>query len=249
MPGSKAQPIRILVADDDELLCAGVTAVLARRRNYSVCGVAANEGRVTEMVEQTKPQLLLLDLFLGHRDGIILIKDLSNRFPQLRILVLSDRDHETFAGRALQAGASGYLMKSASARQLLAAIDQVLRGEVYLAPRDRLLSQHAAVELKAEAVGSLRKLTDRELHVFQLIGLGLGTSSIALELGLSRKTIECYKERIKNKLGYADARALATGAQEWLSQSEDSYPSRAPFEAKPDKNRGQPPIRARRRSR
>lgn len=249
LPGARPKSlVRIVIADDQELLRTGIATVLARQRRYSVCGFAANERRALELAEQTKPQLLLLDLFLANRDGIALIKELSGRFPQIRILVLSDRAEETLAARALRAGASGYVMKSASAAQLLEAIEHVLKGKVYIAPRDRLLSQHGSVRLRAGAKATLRTLTDRELHVFQLIGLGLGTSSIARELGLSRKTIEYYKERIKNKLTYADAGALARGAREWLSEANET--DRTPAASQINKkDRGKPPMRHRRRPR
>jgi two-component system, NarL family, response regulator NreC len=222
---TKPRPPRILIADDHELFRTGVASVLSRSRKYAVCALANDEREVFKLSGETQPELLLLDLFLGNRDGIALIKDFSGRFPEIGILVLSDRLEPTFAERVLEAGASGYVMKSASSKQLLEAVKQVLRGQTYVTPRDRLLSQHSSVDLPQEAEADLRTLTDRELHVFQLIGLGLGTGRVAVELGLSRKTIEGYKERIKNKLGYANANALSMGAEEWFSGANGTRPS------------------------
>jgi DNA-binding NarL/FixJ family response regulator len=210
---------RILIADDEELVRTGVATVVSRDGKYAICGMADDERRTTELVERTQPELLLLDLFLGHRDGLALIKDLAIRVPKMRILVLSDRDEHTYAQRALDAGASGYMMKNASAEQLLRAIESVLEGKIYLSDRCRLRAQ-LPLERRHHAKDSVGKLTDRELHVFRLIGTGLGTGRIAQELGLSRKTIETYREHIKLKLGYVDGQVLIKSAVVWCRRAQ-----------------------------
>jgi DNA-binding NarL/FixJ family response regulator len=212
---------RILIADDEELVRTGVATVVSRDGKYAICGMADDEQRTTELVERAAPELLLLDLFLGHRDGLALVKDLANRFPKTRILVLSDRDEQTYVQRSLQAGAAGYIMKSASAEELLGAIDYVLKGKVYLTDRCWLRA-HLPLERRHHAHDRVEKLTDRELHVFRLIGAGLGTGRIAQELGLSRKTVETYREHIKLKLGYADGQVLIKSAVAWIDRAQNS---------------------------
>ncbi len=80
---------RILIADDEELVRTGVATVVSRDGKYAICGMADDERRTTELAERTQPELLILDLFLGHHDGLALVKDLANRFPKTRILILS----------------------------------------------------------------------------------------------------------------------------------------------------------------
>jgi DNA-binding NarL/FixJ family response regulator len=201
------------------LIRTGVATIVSRDGKYVVCGLADDGRGTVELAERTQPELLLLDLFLGHRDGLALIKDLAIRVPEMRILVLCDQEEHTYAQRAIEAGASGYLMKNASAEQLLRAIDSVLEGKIYLSDRCRLHAQ-LPVERRHKAHDIVSTLTDRELHVFRLIGARLGTGRIAQELGLSRKTIETYREHIKVKLGYSDGKELSKGAIAWAAQAE-----------------------------
>ena len=210
---------RIVIAEDEELIRTGVATIVSRDGRYAICVMADQERGTIELVERTQPELLLLDLFLGHRDGLALIKDLAIRAPEMRILVLCGQEEHTYPQRAIEAGASGYLMKNASAEQLLHAIDAVLEGEIYLSDRFRLRA-HLPVERRHRAHDSVEKLTDRELHVFRLIGAGLGTGRIAQELGLSRKTIETYREHIKLKLGYADGQVLIKSAVAWIDRAQ-----------------------------
>lgn len=196
-----------------------MATIVSRDGKYVVCGLADDGRGTVELAERTQPELLLLDLFLGHRDGLALIKDLAIRVPEMRILVLCDQEEHTYAQRAIEAGASGYLMKNASAEQLLRAIDSVLEGKIYLSDRCRLHAQ-LPVERRHKAHDIVSTLTDRELHVFRLIGARLGTGRIAQELGLSRKTIETYREHIKVKLGYSDGKELSKGAIAWAAQAE-----------------------------
>ena len=155
--------------------------------------------------------MVILDLMLGDSDGLALIKFLKAVAPQIAVLVISLHDETVYAPRALQAGALGYIMKEEASDKVLDALRAVLRGETFLSGRMRARLSESG----GEPVAAL-PLSDRELHVFRLIGAGLPTREIAGRLTLSVKTIESYRENIKTKLGLPDATALAARAREWV---------------------------------
>jgi DNA-binding NarL/FixJ family response regulator len=213
---STALPSRqpsVVIADDSTVAREGLVAIIRRDLGYTVCGLAIDEKATRELTEKHQPDLLVIEPFLGHHDGIFLLKQIAARFPRARILAVSRQPEEIYAQRALRAGASGYWMKTSTQKELIRAIDTVLAGELYVSPRIALRAVHEVVDRPA-AHPKIPNLTDRELHVFALSGAGLGTSRIAQELGISPKTVETYHEHIKLKLGYRDANALRRGARE-----------------------------------
>jgi DNA-binding NarL/FixJ family response regulator len=205
----------VIIADDSSVAREGLVAIIRRDLGYTVCGLAIDERSTCELAEKHQPDLLVIEPFLGHHDGIFLLKELAVRFPRVRILAVSRKREEIYAERALRAGASGYWMKTSTREELVRAIDIVLAGELYVSSRVALRAVHEVVARPA-AHPKVPDLTDRELHVFALRGAGLGTGRIAEELGISRKTVETYHEHIKLKLGYRDAEALGRGAREWF---------------------------------
>jgi DNA-binding NarL/FixJ family response regulator len=206
---------RILVADNSAVAREGIAAIIGRTSWYRLCGSAVDRRTTIELMEQHKPDVLLIEPFLGTCDGLFLIKELAARFPRTRILVISKQPENVYAERALRAGASGYWMKTGTREGLIRAIETVMAGELYVSPRIALRAVHKVVDHPA-AHPNPPNLTDRELHVVGLIGAGFGTSRIAKELGISPRTIETYQEHIKVKLGYPDAHALHRGAREWF---------------------------------
>lgn len=212
---SSEQP-SVVIADDSAVAREGLVAIIRRDLGYTVCGLAIDERTTRELAEKYQPDLLVIEPFLGHHDGIFLLKELAARFPQVRILAVSRQREEIYAERALRAGASGYWMKTSTREELIRALDTILAGELYVSPRIALRVVHEVVDHPATHP-KVPNLTDRELHVFTLNGAGLGTSRIAQELGISPKTVETYHEHIKLKLGYRDADALHRGAREWFA--------------------------------
>ncbi len=213
-PLSSGQP-SVIIADDSAVAREGLVAIIGRDLGYAVCGLATDEKTVGELTEQHQPDLLVIEPFLGHHDGIFLLKQLASRFPRLRILAVSRQREEIYAERALRAGASGYWMKTSTRQELVRALDTVLAGELYVSTRIASRVVHEVVNCRP-IYPKVPNLTDRELHVFTLNGAGLGTSRIAEELGISPKTVETHHEHIKLKLGYRDADALRRGAREWF---------------------------------
>ena len=211
---SSRQPC-VVIADDSAVAREGLVAIIRQDLGYTVCGLAIDERTTGELAEKHQPDLLVIEPFLGHHDGIFLLKQLAARFPRIRILAISRQREEIYAERALRAGASGYWMKTSTREELIRALDTVLAGELYVSSRIASRVVHEAVNRRA-TYPKVPNLTDRELHVFRLNGAGLGTSRIAQELGISPKTVETYHEHIKLKLGYRDADALRRGAREWF---------------------------------
>ena len=217
-----SSPARVLVVDDHPLLRSGLVQLIGKERDLILCGQADSAGTTILAVdEDPPPDLVVLDLMLGNEDGLQLIKQIRALRPALLILVMSVHDEWIYAERALRAGASGYIMKKESPAEVLAAVRAVLCGEVYLSGRMRvLLSEKGIVSdpcrfLVPQAAPSL---SDRELHVFRLIGAGLSTKQTASALHLSIKTIETYRENLKIKLRLANAAELVRAAKEWVDK-------------------------------
>jgi DNA-binding NarL/FixJ family response regulator len=202
-----------------ELIRVGVVQIISAVSNLIVCAATGDCDEVADLVERHRPHLVIVEPFQENRDGIMWIKDLAAQFPQTKILVATSNAETTYAERALRAGASGYWMKTGTTDELLRAIDTVLNDKIYVSPRIALLAVNRLVGRNFSGYETLSDLTNRELHVFSLIGAGHGIGRIADELGISRKTVETHCEHIKLKLGYTDAHALKAGARHLLTQS------------------------------
>ena len=202
------RPCRILIAENGDLLRAGIVAILAREKSCRVCGIAKDRKSTLALLEQEKPDLLLLSFALNGCDPVDLVKGIAARFPATRIVVINVTNMELYGDRLLRAGAATSLPLQATIEQFTSALRTVMNLGSLPAPSLR----------KAGSITPFSTLTDRELHVFQLIGKGTGTGDIARELGLSRKTIEYYREEIKRKLGYRDAAELNRGAFEYAQR-------------------------------
>lgn len=218
-PTAKAKT-RVFVADDHPFLRVGLSHLINKEADMTVCGEAETVAGVRSGVEKEKPDLLLTDLCLGDSDGLDLIKGLKAQFPNLPILVLSQQDETLFAERTLRAGARGYIMKERATQDVLEGIRTILGGDLYVSRKVAALAMRKLVEGGADAASSagseVSGLSDRELQVFRLLGAGKGTKEIADALKLSHKTIETYRENIKHKLNIPDATALIHRATEWV---------------------------------
>jgi len=217
--------IRILVADDHPLVREALMSVINRHGDFICCGEAASTAETHKAVALHKPDLVLLDLWLDKGDGLELIKTLTSQYPSLRILVLSQFEEAVYAERALRAGARGYVMKEQASREVVAAMQKVLAGELYVSPKMTAIALQKLIEPKTRnGAGRVEGLTDRELQVFELLGAGMSTRRIADSLCLSFKTIETHRENIKHKLGLHDATELAHCASNWRHGLRPSAP-------------------------
>ena len=187
--------------DDHPLVREGIAQWIHRAPDLKVCGESDNAADALRLVEKLKPDLVLTDISLPGRHGIELIKDLRSFHPDLPVLVLSMHDESLYAGRALRAGARGYLMKREGGARLLQGIHEVLRGRVVVSPEmsTQLLEEYSGRSSRAKH-SLLPQLSDREFEVFQLLGEARTNREIAEQLHLSPKTVETHRLNLMRKL-------------------------------------------------
>lgn len=210
---------RILIVDDHPMMRDGLTMRINSQPDMVVCGEAACENEAVELLMQTCPDLVLVDISLQSGNGIELVKRIRLLNAETKMLVVSTFQESLYAERALRAGALGYLNKQESNDKLLEAIRTVLKGERFVSPEitQRLVSQ--ALGKQSLTDDPLKMLTDRELEIFRLIGAGNSTSTIAEQLFLSPHTVDTHRENIKKKLGFKNAAQLNRQAIQSMLES------------------------------
>lgn len=208
---------RIMIVDDHPFMRAGLAQLIDRQADMGVVDEAGNPAEALQILEKRQPDLVLTDITMPGRSGADFIKDLLALHPGLPVLVISMHDETIYAERMLRAGARGYIMKEAGGEALLAALRQVLGGQIYLSAKlsARLLEGLAGAKPRGSN-SPIAKLSDREFEVFQQIGQGKGTQEIAAQLHLSPKTVDVHRANIKAKLGIADGTALVRHAVRWV---------------------------------
>jgi DNA-binding NarL/FixJ family response regulator len=220
---------RILVVDDQPLFRKGLTEFINQQPDLEVGAHAGTVPAAMDALESFTPHLVLLGLRVGNTDVFDLIKGLKKLLPDMRVLVLSQYDEPMYAERALRAGADGYVLKEETPEEIMNAIYAALAGELYVTHRMASSLLHKLIQRKPVARdATVEVLSDRELHVFRLLGAGLSSRKIAADLHLSIKTIETYRENIKHKLGLRNASELIRRATQWLQSS--SRPASCPPE-------------------
>jgi DNA-binding NarL/FixJ family response regulator len=210
---------RVLIVDDHPLVREGLAARIGSQRDLEVCGEAADVDGALALLDETRPDLMIVDLMLKSGHGLDLINKASRREPPPKMLVLSAHDESMFAARVIRAGAHGYVNKQEAQDKVLDAIAAVLRGELYVSAEfaQRLVGNPLGADAP-EARGTER-LSDRELEIFELIGRGRSTRSIAAELHLSIHTIETHRENIRAKLSLRNGSELTRFAVQWVLES------------------------------
>ena len=187
---------QILIADDHPLVSQGLRAIL--RPNCDVVGVVQDGRDVPDAVRAKKPDLLLLDLSMPHRNGLDLLPDLVKSFPNLKVLIVTMHVDRAMADAAMVAGAHGFVPKEASAEELNDAITQVMQGKRYISPK---IPRHTQRDGSAIEDPALDRLTPRHKQILKLIGEGKTSQQIADSLGLSHRTIEFHRASIRRVLG------------------------------------------------
>jgi DNA-binding NarL/FixJ family response regulator len=207
---------RVFLVDDHPLVREWLTNLINQQPDLSVCGEAEAGPQAMQAILALKPEVAIVDISLKDSSGIELIKDLKQSLPSVAVLVLSMHEEAHYAERALRAGARGYIVKRETTRKVIAAIRQVLAGELYISAEIATALAEQFVAGKALAKHSIvESLSDRELEVFELLGQGRGTRQIAEVLRVSVKTVQAYCGRIKEKLNVSSATELLREAVRW----------------------------------
>jgi len=200
----------------------GLAYLLGEQPDFEVVGEAEDPDSALEVIGETLPGVVVLDLSLRGRDAVPLIGEMRERWPDLRILVLSMHDEELYAERLLALGAHGYVMKQENPGEFLRALRRVAAGEIHVSQAigERWLARvRRGAPRGANAAGA--SLTDRERDVLRLVAIGLGTREISERLGMSPKTVDSHRRNIREKLGLATARDLVRYAVRWAGDGAD----------------------------
>ncbi len=211
-----SQTIKVLLVDDHPLVREGLVNLISQQADLQICGEAGSEPQALELIRTIRPDVAIVDISLETGSGIELIKSIKAMFPAVTVLVLSMHDELLYAERALRAGARGYVMKREAAKKVIEAIRCVLAGQLYVSDKITALMAKKFVEGRQAANASpIEQLSNRELEVFQLLGLGHNTRQIADRLHVGFKTVQAYCARIKEKLKLANATELLREAIRW----------------------------------
>jgi DNA-binding NarL/FixJ family response regulator len=208
---------QVLIVDDHPFMRRGLAQTINDQTGLDVCGEAGSVAEALLIMERCTPQLAVVDISLGAESGIELIQAIRARWPETKVLVSSMHDETLFAERALRAGALGFVNKGEPPDVFVAALQRVNSGQIYLSERmtNRMLDQVLTDKVEVSR-SPIETLSNRELEVFEMIGKGLATKQIASRLGLSPKTIETYREHIKQKLNLKNATELTRNAVQWV---------------------------------
>lgn len=201
-------PIRVLLADDHELVRAGLRALLERIANLSVVGEAADGREALRQIETLAPDVVLMDVMMPELNGLDATARASSQFPNTRILILSMNSGQEFIMQALQSGAAGYLLKNINPTELELAIKAVVRGEAYISSNISPQVIVACLNNHGGPTSSLQKLTHRQREILQLIAEGNSTKLIASKLGISAKTVETHRADLMDALSIHDVASL-----------------------------------------
>ena len=204
--------IRILVADDHPVVRAGLRALLARSLDMEVVGEAADGASAVASALELRPDVVVMDITMGGTQGLAATRSIRQQAPEVKVLILTIHDNEEYVRRALELGATGYVLKQAVDTELIVAIRTVQRGDLFLYPSfARILLRDLRTEGSAGGTAEgdrYSTLSPREKQVLQLVVLGCTNRQIAGELCLSVKTVESYRARLMDKLSLRSRTAL-----------------------------------------
>jgi two-component system invasion response regulator UvrY len=202
--------IQVAIVDDHQIVRTGFRELLSEDASINIAFEAATGDEALEKLRATQCGVLLLDISLPGKSGVDVLRAVRQRYPEIKVLILSGFPEESYALAMIRNGANGYLCKDCEREELLRAIHMVSAGRRYVSPRTAEL---LADEMSGERSGVLHEtLSDRELQVFLRLARGESVSDIAGQLHLSVKTISTYRSRVTDKLNVASNAELATYA-------------------------------------
>lgn len=189
---SASPTIRIALVDDHSLVRDGVRALLSTRPLFEVVGEAENAAQALTMCEEVKPDILLVDIGLQDMNGLELTQLIRQRCPAIKILILSMYDNQEYVATSIRAGASGYVLKNAPSREIVAAIEAIATGGTFY-------SAEVTLRLVSKKTDE-NELTPREVQVLIGLAKGLDNKTIARDLAISVRTVETHRLSIRRKL-------------------------------------------------
>jgi DNA-binding NarL/FixJ family response regulator len=198
-----AKKLRILVADDHELVRRGVRGLLRARRGWTVVGEAANGREAVEKANKLKPDVAIVDISMPDLDGLQVTRQIREAAPDTEVVVLTMHESDQMVRRVLDAGALGYVLKSDLAAHLVKAVKNVSAGKLFLTPRvsDIVLKGFLKTGNQPDLTGhSQARPTPREVEIIRLLAGGKANKEIAAELGITIRTVETHRAKIMLKL-------------------------------------------------
>ncbi|MDY7560623.1 response regulator transcription factor [Pseudomonas sp. 10B1] len=201
-----AHPIRIALVDDHALVRDGIRALLAVRPSFNVVGEAEDGPEAIELCGQVSPDIVLVDIGLKDMNGLELTRLLRAQYPAIKILILSMYDNQEYIATSIRAGASGYVLKNAPSREIVAAIEAIAAGGTFY-------SAEVALKLASKKPDET-ELTPRESQVLVGLARGLDNKTIARELAISVRTVETHRLSIRRKLNVDKPAGLVKYAME-----------------------------------
>jgi len=209
--------LRILIADDHDVVRRGLCTLLQSHEGWEICGEANNGRAAVEMATQLKPDVVILDIGMPNLNGLAATRQLVQQDPKCKVIVLTITDSDQVIREALDAGARGFVLKSDAARDLVAAVEALQRNRMFFTPRvnDMVLAGFLNRGHNGAATSTaprLPQLTPREREVIQLLAEGKSSKEVASVLNLSTKTAETHRSNIMRKLGFHSIRDLVVYA-------------------------------------
>ncbi len=200
-------PIRVLIADDHALVRAGIRALVEKIEGIVVVGEAGKGNEALELLRDLRPDLMLLDITMPEGGGFDVLEQVTKKYPEIKVIVLTVHEAGEYAIRALREGAAGFLPKSAASTELEQAIHAVIRGEVYISPETsrKTLLEYGKGATKRDLLATL---SPRQREVLRLIAEGKTTKQIAQLLEISVKTVETHRAQLMERLGIHDVAGL-----------------------------------------
>ena len=220
IPEIKASQCKVILVEDHPMFREHLSQLINRELGMVVCGEADNCAEALQLIIESEPDIVIVDITLRGSSGLELLKDIRAQGLSVNVLVLSMHDEELYAERALRAGARGYITKNEASSEVVKAIRQVMAGELYASHSvtSKLLAR-VSHKRADNNVGTVSTLADRELEVFQMLGRGRNTREIAQNLNLGESTVETYRARIKEKLGLRSSADLYLRAGQWVREN------------------------------
>jgi len=201
--------VRVLLADDHTMVRAGLRALLEGMQGITVVAEAGNGREAVELARTHHPDIAVLDISMMELNGIDAGVQIRAQRPETRVLILSMHASQEFVHRALKSGVSGYLVKDAAPLELRAAIETLMRGDVYLSPRiSRQVVSGLAERTGGAGEAPLESLTARQREILQMLAEGKSTKAMAFLLGVSIKTVETHRASLMERLGIHDLAGL-----------------------------------------